>query len=311
MPRFSVIIPCFNRTQFLEQAVSSVLAQTVTSFEIIIIDDGSNKTTEQKIATICGIDGRIRLIRKNKNTGVSSARNTGLRACSGDYVCFLDDDDRIAPSFMQYALDSFDQQSNIDIALCRSSADPQSVRTRFRYHVLKETLKAQSKQHTYHQKYPGLLYQHPPQINSMVFRREVFDQFAFEESFQIGEDIYLWFKLLNAGFIFGKKQSSEALAFIRVHDNYHLSQSGNQKVTEFLKRLQADFGQRDPSLKTIIDFKLALSFSTMGNPRSAVQHLLKSMKNPVKFLKIAGPQTLLKLRIIISFILFKYCGKDM
>lgn len=310
-PRFSVIIPCFNRTVFLEQAITSVLNQTVTSFEIIVIDDGSNDKAAREIASICSIDDRIRLIRKNENKGVSSARNMGLQDFKGDYVCFLDDDDRIAPAFFQYALDSFDQQTGIDIALVRSIVDPESEKSRLQYHALKINLKAQLKYRTYTQRHPNLLYQYLPQINSLIFRKNVFDQFRFQESLQIGEDIYLWFQLLEAGFTFGEKQSKESLAFIRVHNEFHLSQRPHLKIIDFLKRLRTDFGPMDPVLETLIDFKLFMRYLIMGSIKVAILILIKSMKRPVAFFKIASFQSFLKAKVFFSYVLFRTFNKDL
>lgn len=290
---------------FLEQAIASVLDQSVSSFEILVVDDGSNDQAAKEIATICEMDDRIRLIRKNNNLGVSGARNSGIKEIRGDYVGFLDDDDRIAPSFLQYAIDSFDQQPNIDIALCQSTVDPNSTKSRFQYHVLKESLRSQPMHRTYEKKRPLLLYQYPPQINSMIFRKEIFDQFCFEESFDIGEDIYLWLELLRANFTFGKKQSNEPLSFIRVHDQDHLSQPPHVQIIAFLHRLQAHFGQMNPSLETFIEFKLFLRHLITGNIKLAIIMLFTSMKRPWVFVKIAISQTLLKARIIFSYVLFK------
>ena len=87
--KISVIIPTYNRILFLKRSIDSVLAQTLQPYEIIIVDDGSS-------------DGTSAMIKKNypnlklicqENKGVSAARNIGVKASSGDWVCFLDSDD--------------------------------------------------------------------------------------------------------------------------------------------------------------------------------------------------------------------------
>lgn len=311
MPRFSVIIPCYNRTQFLREAITSVLNQTLPSFEIVVVDDGSDENFRNDLATICELDNRIQLIQNPENKGVSYSRNKGLNHIHGDYVCFLDDDDRLAPTFFQNALESFDQQPEIDIAICRSMAEPASNKSLFRYHALKETLKAQPLKLQYRKAKNSLLYQYSPQINSMVFRKEVFQQHKFEESFQIGEDIYLWFKLLDAGFIFGNKQSNIPLAFVRVHNKGHLSQPDHEEVIHFLERLKSDFKKTDRKLETVINFKIFLRRVILGNYQAAGAILLQSLKQPGPFTRTLITQVFLKSRILFSYLLYKITNIDL
>lgn len=310
MPRFSVIIPCFNRTQYLAEAIRSVLGQTIQSLELIVIDDGSYEKESDAIAAICKIDNRIQLTRLPENNGVSMARNTGLKLITGEYVCFLDDDDRLAPSFFQYVQESFEQQPETDIAICQSIVDPSSSKTQFQYHVLKETLKTHPISRIYQKQNPSILYKYPPQINSMAFRKEVFQHHRFDESFNFGEDIYLWLTLLEADFRFGKILQDTPLALIRTHGDQHLSQPENHQITDFLHRLRADFGKADRSLATIIDFKLWMRYCLMKQYRYAFKMLFRAIKTPKPFLMIAFFQTRLKLRMAISYVLYKAISID-
>lgn len=90
-PFFSVIIPTYNRSKFLKIAVRSVLEQSLPDYELIIVDDGSNDNTKKLFSNID--DKRIRYIQQ-KHQGVSSARNNGIEKAKGEFVCFLDSDDR-------------------------------------------------------------------------------------------------------------------------------------------------------------------------------------------------------------------------
>lgn len=94
----SVIVPTFNCARFLGEAVDSIIAQTIPVSQIIIVDDGSTDGTEQVVSRF--IDPRIEYI-KQKNAGVSAARNTGLDAARGELVTFLDADDRWRPTFVE------------------------------------------------------------------------------------------------------------------------------------------------------------------------------------------------------------------
>ncbi|MDW3191382.1 MAG: glycosyltransferase family 2 protein [Cytophagales bacterium] len=310
MPIFSIIVTCYNRIQYLEEALDAVLDQTVSSFEVIVVDDGSDTNAAETISTLCKKDDRIVLIKNSTNTGVSSARNKALANAKGEFISFLDDDDQLAPTFLQLALDSFKQQPNIDVALCQSSVDSKSEKSFFRYHTLKETLRSQPLKRTYETSHASLLYQFPPQINAMVFRKRIFQDHQFDTSLKIGEDIYLWFKLLAAGIQFGKKQSNQPHALIRVHGDVQLSATDNQQVLDFQHRLKADFHFPDPSLETLIDFKLFMRFALVGNLKRALQMLLQSMKHPGYFLRIASSQGWLKFRILISYTLYKIMKID-
>jgi glycosyltransferase involved in cell wall biosynthesis len=99
----SVIIPCYRQAHFLDDAVRSVLAQSYRHFEIIVVDDGSPDDTAEVAARYD--DGLLRLIRQ-RNLGLATARNNGLRASAGEYVVFLDADDRLLPRALETGVNS-------------------------------------------------------------------------------------------------------------------------------------------------------------------------------------------------------------
>lgn len=98
MPEVSVIIPCYNHGHYLPHAVNSVLAQTFTDWEAIIVDDGSTDNTREVAAQFT--DERVRYVHQ-ENRGLSGARNTGIRAAQGAYLAFLDADDEWEPRFLR------------------------------------------------------------------------------------------------------------------------------------------------------------------------------------------------------------------
>ena len=98
-PLVSVIIPTHNRGQLLVRAIQSVLAQTFSDFEIIVVDDGSIDNTKEVVRGFK--DPRIRFFHHEQNRGPSAARNTAIRAARGRYVTFLDSDDEYAPEKLQ------------------------------------------------------------------------------------------------------------------------------------------------------------------------------------------------------------------
>jgi len=92
MPEISVIIPTYNRAHLIGRAIQSVLNQSYQDFEIIIVDDCSTDNTEELIKELEKKDERIRYIKHEKNKGAAAARNTGIKACRGEYIAFQDSD---------------------------------------------------------------------------------------------------------------------------------------------------------------------------------------------------------------------------
>jgi glycosyltransferase involved in cell wall biosynthesis len=101
MPRFSVIIPTYNRAHFVKEAIESVLAQSFSDYELLVVDDGS---TDETLRILEGFAGRLKVLRQPKQ-GSRVARNAGARAASGRYLVFLDDDDLFFP----WALEVYDR----------------------------------------------------------------------------------------------------------------------------------------------------------------------------------------------------------
>jgi glycosyltransferase involved in cell wall biosynthesis len=98
MPIFSVVIPTHNRVHLIERAISSVLAQTCTDFELIVVDDGSSDDTKTVVERTG--DPRIRYVYQ-QNAGAAAARNHGARLATGEYLTFLDSDDEALPSWLE------------------------------------------------------------------------------------------------------------------------------------------------------------------------------------------------------------------
>jgi glycosyltransferase involved in cell wall biosynthesis len=95
-PLVSVIITSYNQAHFLNDAIESVLTQTYSRFEIVVVDDGSTDNAAEVVARYPG----VRYMRQD-NQGLSAARNTGLRESNGAYLTFLDADDRYLPSALE------------------------------------------------------------------------------------------------------------------------------------------------------------------------------------------------------------------
>jgi glycosyltransferase involved in cell wall biosynthesis len=105
----SVIVPTHNRPELLPDATDSLLRQTRSDWEAIIVDDGS--TPAARVPN----DPRIRLIRHESSTGGAACKNTGIRHAGAPVLAFLDDDDRYAPDYLERALSVLDRNPDVDV----------------------------------------------------------------------------------------------------------------------------------------------------------------------------------------------------
>ncbi len=99
-PKISVMIPVYNAEKYLDECLDSVSKQTYKNLEILIVDDGSNDSTYAKCVSRGKEDPRIRVIRQ-ENGGVSTARNTCIKEASGEYLAFIDADDKMEPDMLE------------------------------------------------------------------------------------------------------------------------------------------------------------------------------------------------------------------
>ncbi len=112
----SIIMPIFNASKFLNEAINSVLKQTFQNYELILIDDGSTDNSYEICEMFAKNDNRIKIIHK-ENSGVSDTRNYGLKIAAGKYICFLDADDIFSPLFLESMLKIIDDE-NISLVCC-------------------------------------------------------------------------------------------------------------------------------------------------------------------------------------------------
>ena len=97
--RISIIVPVYNAEEYLSRCLDSILEQDMTSYEVILVDDGSTDSSSLICDRYSATDPRFRTIHK-PNGGVSSARNAGLNLAKGEYLMFVDSDDYIADDML-------------------------------------------------------------------------------------------------------------------------------------------------------------------------------------------------------------------
>lgn len=114
MKKFSIVIPVYNVEKYLDECVKSVLSQTFTNYEVILVDDGSTDASGNMCDGYALFNDRIKVIHK-QNGGLSSARNAGIKEASGEYLLFLDGDDYWASSEMLEELNGETEKTDADV----------------------------------------------------------------------------------------------------------------------------------------------------------------------------------------------------
>lgn len=114
--KVSIIVPVYNIALYLDECVSSLAGQTYRDLEILLIDDGSTDNSGARCDRWAESDPRIRVIHK-VNGGAAAARNTGIDAATGDYICFVDGDDAVEPDYVGHLLQTL-ENAHADAATC-------------------------------------------------------------------------------------------------------------------------------------------------------------------------------------------------
>lgn len=113
MPLFTVVIPTYNRADFIVETINSVLAQTDTDFEIVVVDDGSTDDTQETVARSFGHLDKVRYVRQ-ANAERGAARNRGIREARGQYVIFLDSDDLMRPNHLSALREIIEERPGVN-----------------------------------------------------------------------------------------------------------------------------------------------------------------------------------------------------
>ncbi|MCG9973023.1 glycosyltransferase family 2 protein [Christiangramia crocea] len=115
--KVSIIVPCYNHSRYLGEALESVLKQVYSNWECIIVDDGSTDNTEEIVRKFVTEDSRFQYFYK-ENQGLSSARNFGINKCEGSIILPLDADDKISVDYIENAITAFKDNPSIKVVYC-------------------------------------------------------------------------------------------------------------------------------------------------------------------------------------------------
>ncbi|ACU04230.1 glycosyltransferase family 2 protein [Pedobacter heparinus] len=197
----SVIIPCYNHGRYLSKAIESVLAQTYTHFEIIVVDDGSGDNTKETAQNYKEVKYIYQM-----NQGLSAARNTGIDESTGEYLVFLDADDWLLKDALM-----------INLNFIQASPQLAFVSGGFSFFFNKdqkmwdETSKVESN-HYCHLLQKNFI----AMIATVMFRRWVFDSFRYDTTLKVCEDYDLYLKVARRHPV---AHHTELIAVYFIHDS--------------------------------------------------------------------------------------------
>ena len=186
LPLVSVIMPAYNAEAFIEAAIRSVIAQSISDWELFVIDDGSCDRTKEIVAALVEKDARIQFMRNPENMGVAKTRNRGIEQARGTYIAFLDSDDVWHPEKLERQLKKM-QEANAGIGYCSYriiGASGEKVRADY---LVPETAE-----------FKDILKENFIQCSAMVIRADVVKRFLFNTEF-FHEDYILGLDMLGAG----------------------------------------------------------------------------------------------------------------
>lgn len=118
-PIVSIIVPCYNQAQYLDESLQSILDQTYANWECIVVNDGSHDATDVVIKGWLEKDTRFKYLKKI-NEGLCSARNSGILMADGEIILPLDADDKIAPNYTTLAVEAFDKDQTLKVVYCKA-----------------------------------------------------------------------------------------------------------------------------------------------------------------------------------------------
>ena len=245
MPKLSIIVPVYRAEAFLPQCIDSILAQTMTDLELILVDDGSPDRSGEICDRYAAADPRVRVIHQ-ANQGVSAARNTGLDLAKGTFVTFVDSDDYLEPNMYETMLDTAGQYG-CDLVICDCMKEFTDHQELYSHNIRPGFYDAEQMKTAY---FPQLLIlpqvEYPATISACtcVFRRQACPDLRYEPGIRYSEDWLFGSQLaLHARSLYYRK--GDAFYHYRMHDSSATHRFVPDKWSDYQKlfaRMEAVFG---------------------------------------------------------------------
>lgn len=184
-PRISVIMPAYNAEKTVCDAIESVLRQTHTDFELIVIDDCSSDNTFEVISAFAEKDDRVKVCRNKDNSGVSATRNFGVGMALGEYIAFIDSDDMWREDKLELQMKLMEENPDCPLSFTGSSfVDAEGKAYDYIYSVPESV------------DYKTLLKQNVISCSSVIVKREIIEKYPMKYD-QMHEDFATWLQILR------------------------------------------------------------------------------------------------------------------
>jgi len=263
-PAVTVIIPAYQSGRFIEASIASVVAQTTGSWECIVVDDGSTDDTAERVRALAARDARIRYLAQDRQ-GPSAARNEGFHAARGEYVQFLDADDRIAPTKLERQLALLEANPSLDLvygdAVYFDDDDPGRLRATLGVADRSGLRGVSGRGETL---VATLVRGNIMVVEAPLVRRRLLEAVGgFDEAQRYVEDWDLWLRGARSGASFQFDPGEAGRSFVRVH---HASASVDRRAmlrAELAMRRRLEGRLSDPSLEALNSFGIASADSAL------------------------------------------------
>jgi L-malate glycosyltransferase len=264
-PKVSVIMPAYNAERYIREAIESILNQTFSDFELIVINDGSTDGTLECIRSFP--DPRIKIISNSKNLGIIRSRNIGLQAAKGEYIAKMDADDISLNTRLQRQVNYLDQHPEVAVLACKLAVMDESGEL---INVWPEDYYISSNQQ---------ISKTLPKTNcigqpTVMMRAQVAKAIGYNKNYKYNEDWGMWLDALSEGYVISKL--NEVLVHYRVH-------AKSTTVTENAKSTEA---------KTI-KFRFKYLLANVFKPNRVLLSVSKGLF--IDLIKFISPNFILRL----------------
>jgi len=261
-PMVSVIIPTFNRFDLLPRAVRSVLGQTFSDLELIIVDDGSRDKTPKIVEKFKVRDNRVRYIRLRENQGGPRARNIGIKAARGKYIALLDDDDQWLSKKLEWQVEKFHRLSKkVGVVyggyrkiFVDQEREDQIIRPRAKGEIFQELLRGC-----------------PIGSPTNLIRRDCFDRIGlFDVKLKSCQDWDLW---LRIGRYYQFEFVDRIVANYYLHRRSQISASADSQISgrlRMLKKYQKDLNKQ-PKIASLWQREVVKYYTIAGRRKEALR----------------------------------------
>ena len=245
----SIVMPAYNCEKYIVDAINSIIAQTYSNWELLVLDDGSRDNTLKSIEKIIRTDSRIKSMPNEKNIGVSATRNRGIELSSGDWIAFLDSDDMWEPEKLEKQFELVEKEG-AEFLFTGSSYINQYGEPYEGIFEIPEKVT-----------YKKLRHQNVISCSSVLIKKKYFKNIKMEKD-EIHEDYAVWLRILKLGITaFGVNQP---LLIYRISKK---SKSGNKIKT----------------IKMTYNVFRFVGINPIGSAYFMVRHLISSI---IKYKKI-------------------------